>query len=196
MLAQVTHKVRRRFFPAMSIRPAPSPKTEANAAKRATWLLAAFCVFAFPPACRAAEGETSAATAIPGAQENCANVAASAEAVRIERRRQQLASLEKEIATRLAALDEKREELRKLLERLDAFERKTSDSLVGLYARMKPEAAAAQLAQLDDDIAAALMLQLKSKISSSILAEMEASRGAALAKRIAELHNRKDGKRP
>jgi flagellar motility protein MotE (MotC chaperone) len=129
-------------------------------------------------------------------QQYCANVAASAEALRLERRRNQLAALENEIASRLSTLDAKQQELRALLDRLEAFERKTSDALVGLYSRMKPEAAAAQLAQIDDDVAAALMLQLKTKISSAILGEMEASRGAALAKKIADLRNVMDGRKP
>lgn len=129
-------------------------------------------------------------------QQYCSNVAASAESLRLERRRKQLAELETEIAARLSSLDAKQQELRGLLDRLDAFEHKTSEALVGLYSRMKPEAAAAQLAQMDDEIAAALMLHLKTKISSAILGEMEASRGAALAKKIADLRNLTDGRKP
>jgi flagellar motility protein MotE (MotC chaperone) len=127
---------------------------------------------------------------------DCANIAASAEALRIERRRKHLEELESGIVSRLSALDAKQQELRGLLDRLEAFERRTSDALVGLYSRMKPEAAAAQLAQIDDEVAAALMLQLKAKISSAILGEMDASRGAALAKKIADLRNVMDGKKP
>ncbi|WP_442754946.1 MotE family protein [Methylocystis sp. JAN1] len=143
----------------------------------------------------ASAGEAAAPSA-RDIQQYCANVAASAEALQIERRRRQLAELESEIAARLASLEARRQELRSLLDRIDAFERKTSDALVGLYSRMKPEAAAAQLTQIDDDVAAALILQLKAKISSAILGEMEASRGAALAKRIADLRGGADEKKP
>lgn len=126
----------------------------------------------------------------------CANIAASVESGRLERGRRELAELEGHLSERLAALESKERELRALLDRLDAFQSKSNESLVGLYARMKPEAAAAQLAQLDEDTAAALMLQLKTKVSSAILSEMEAARGAALAKKIAQLRNSMDGKRP
>ncbi|WP_281800366.1 hypothetical protein [Methylocystis echinoides] len=61
---------------------------------------------------------------------------------------------------------------------------------------MKPDAAAAQLAELDEDIAAALVLQFKSKTSSAILSEMDAARAAALAKRISDLRKSSAGRKP
>ena len=129
-------------------------------------------------------------------QQYCANIAASVEALKIERRQKQLAELEQQITARLAALETKQNELRAILDRLDAFERKSSESVVGLYSRMKPEAAAAQMAELDDEVAAAVMLQLKTKISSAILGEMAPARGAALVSKIAQLRAAKDGKKP
>ncbi len=167
--------------------------TSSRRRRCATRLTVAFCLSAL--SAPSVSGETAQPLG-RDIQQYCANVAASAEAVRLERRRKQLAELEHEIAARLTALDAKQQELRALLDRLEAFERKTSDALVGLYSRMKPEAAAAQLAQIDDDVAAALMLQLKAKISSAILGEMEASRGAALAKKIADMRNVSDGRKP
>lgn len=136
-------------------------------------------------------------TRIPYAKDRiqyCADVAASAEAIRLDRRRNELAALEGEIGARLSLLDSKQRELRIVLEKLEAFERKTSEALVGLYTRMKPEAAAAQLAQLDAEVAAALMLHMKASASSAILGEMDASHGAALAKKISELRLSKDRK--
>ncbi|PPD43202.1 MAG: hypothetical protein CTY15_10755 [Methylocystis sp.] len=126
----------------------------------------------------------------------CASIAASAELARLERQRKQLAELEQQLAARLAALESKQSTLRIMVDRLEAFERKSDESLIGVYSRMKPEAAAAQLAQLDDDMAAALMMMLKTKVSSAILGEMDAARGAALARRIAELRAPKEGRRP
>lgn len=133
---------------------------------------------------------------LAASQEVCAQIAASAEAIRIDRRRLELASLEKEIGARLSMLESKQQELRFVLDRLDSFERKTSEALIGLYARMKPEAAAAQLSQLDADVAAGIMLQLKAKVSSAILGEMDAPHGAALAKKISQLRRTTDGKQP
>lgn len=143
----------------------------------------------------------NAAHEVPGAalkaeHEYCANIAAAAEELRLERRRKELAELEKEVSARLQALEARQNELRATLDRLDAFERKANESLVGLYSGMKPEAAAAQFARLDDDVAAALMLSMKTKVSSLILAEMDASRGAALVKMISDLRKAHPGKKP
>jgi flagellar motility protein MotE (MotC chaperone) len=129
-------------------------------------------------------------------QQICANVAASSETLRLERRRKELADLEAEVSKRLQALETRQEELRALVDRLDAFDRNASEALVGLYARMKPDAAAAQLAELDDDIAVALVLQLKTKSSSAILSEMSAARAAALAKRISDLRKSSAERKP
>lgn len=167
--------------------------TSSRRLRPATLFSLTFCFSALAAPC---VGGEAAAPSAHDIQQYCANVAASAEALRLERRRKQLSELETQMASRLSTLDAKQQELRALLDRLEAFERKTSDALVGLYSRMKPEAAAAQLAQIDDDVAAALMLQLKTKISSAILGEMEASRGAALAKKIADMRNVTDGKKP
>lgn len=129
-------------------------------------------------------------------QQFCASVAASAETLRLERRRKELAQIETEIAARLQALDARQTELRVIIDRLDAFERNAGEALVGLYSRMKPEAAAAQFSELDDDVAAALMLQLKGKVSSAILNEMPPARGAALIKKISELRKSSAARKP
>jgi flagellar motility protein MotE (MotC chaperone) len=147
-----------------------------------------------------AQAETAATHPAPGAalkaeHEYCANIAAAAEELRLERRRRELAELEKEVDVRLQKLEARQIELRATLDRLDAFEHKANEALVGLYAGMKPEAAAAQFAQLEDDVAAALILRMRAKTSSLILAEMEATRGAALVKMISDLRNARPGKK-
>ncbi len=129
-------------------------------------------------------------------QQYCATVAASAETLRLERRRGELARLETEMATRLQALETRQTELRAIVDRLDAFERNAGEALVALYSRMKPEAAAAQFSELDDDVAAALMLALKGKVSSAILNEMPPTRGAALIKRISDLRKSSAARTP
>ncbi len=129
-------------------------------------------------------------------QQYCANIAASAETLHLERRRSELAQLESEVTARLQALETRQNELRIILDRLDAFERNAGDALVALYSKMKPEAAAAQLAELDDDVAAALMLQLKGKVSSAILNEMPLAKGAALVKKISDLRKSSASRKP
>jgi len=129
-------------------------------------------------------------------QQYCANIAASIEAARIARQQKLLSEMETQLSQKLAALEAKQAEVRAQLDRLESFERKTSDALVAFYAGMKPDAAAAQLAELDEEVAASLLLRLKAKASSAILNEMSAARGAALAKRIAQQRPANDGKQP
>lgn len=115
----------------------------------------------------------------------CANVAASIESTRLEQKRRSLEELERNIATRLEALDTRKNELKAQIEKIESFEQRVNDALVAFYTGMKPDAAAAHIAELEDDTAAALLLKLKTRISAKILNEMNATRGAALAKRIA-----------
>jgi flagellar motility protein MotE (MotC chaperone) len=143
-----------------------------------------------------AEPQSAAAAKVADQQEYCSNIAASAESLRLERRRKELTELESQLTARLSTLEAKQNELRALLDRLDAFDKKSGETLIGLYSRMKPEVAAAQIAQLDDEIAASLIFGLKTKTSSAILGEMEAGRGAALAKKIAQLRASNEGKKP
>lgn len=129
-------------------------------------------------------------------QDLCTNIAASIEVERLSRQQKALAEIEDQIKSRLAALELKETEVSSRIERLEAFEKKTDDSLIAFYAGMKADAAAAQLAELDEDIAAGILLRLKTKSSSAILNEMPAERGAALIKRIGRLRQLADGKSP
>lgn len=126
----------------------------------------------------------------------CATIAASVEAERLSRQQKALSEIEAQIKTRLAALEAKETEVSGRIERLEAFEKKTDESLVAFYSGMKADAAAAQLSELEDDIAAGILLKLKTKSSSAILNEMQAERGAALIKRIGRLKQIAEGKTP
>lgn len=139
---------------------------------------------------------TTADKADKETHELCANIAASIEQERLTRQKKALGEIEAQIKTRLAALEAKENEVGARIERLEAFEKKTDESLVAFYAAMKPDAAAAQLTELDDDIAAGILLKLKTKASSAILNEMQAERGAALIRRIGRLRQIADGKSP
>ncbi len=154
---------------------------------------AAACTLLFALACEPAGTQVKAAS--KEQQQYCANIAASAETLRLERRRKELAELETEVSKRLQALETRQNELRALVDRLDAFQRNADEALIGLYSRMKPDAAAAQLAELDEDVSASLVLQLKTKVSSAILSEMEAARAAALAKKISDLRKASAGRK-
>jgi flagellar motility protein MotE (MotC chaperone) len=128
---------------------------------------------------------TPAAT--PDLQQYCSNVAATAGAARIVRQEKQLQEIEQQVAKRVAELDAKRVDLQALIDKYDALVRKADETIVGVYTRMKPDAAAAQIANLDEEQAAALMLQLKPKSASAILGEMDAARAALVAKKMSSL---------
>jgi flagellar motility protein MotE (MotC chaperone) len=145
---------------------------------------------------RVTDAEAGPGAGVRDEQHYCADIAASVETLRLERRRHELARLETEVTARLQALETRQNELRVIVDRLDSFERNASEALVGLYARMKPEAAAAQLSELDDDVAAALLLQLKGKVSSAILNEISVARGAALVKKISDLRKSSAARQP
>ena len=56
--------------------------------------------------------------------------------------------------------------------------------MVDIYSRMRPEAAAAQLAALDESTAAAVLIKLNSRTASAILGEMDIPRAVSLAQLI------------
>jgi flagellar motility protein MotE (MotC chaperone) len=177
----------------MKTRLARERKTPAGAATRAAGAIAVLSTLGLL--------STTTAYAAPAAaskeqQQACANIAASAETLRLERRRQELAQLESEVNGKLQALEKRQSELRAIVDRLDAFERSAGESLNGLYTRMKAEVAAAQLIELEDDVAAALLLQLKGKVSAAILNEMPPARGAELVRKIANLRKSSAERKP
>jgi flagellar motility protein MotE (MotC chaperone) len=67
----------------------------------------------------------------------------------------------------------------------EEFTAHATGSLVQIYGKMKPEAAAAQLMAMDELVAAAIMSKLSPKATSLILAEMEAVKAARLSAVIA-----------
>jgi flagellar motility protein MotE (MotC chaperone) len=117
----------------------------------------------------------------------CADVAATAGAARNARMEKELAELEQQIVGRTAELEAKRAELQAVIDRREAMVKKADERLVAIYARMRPDAAAAQFADMDEEMAAAMLMRLEPKKSSAILNEMEAARAVALTKKVAGL---------
>jgi flagellar motility protein MotE (MotC chaperone) len=120
-------------------------------------------------------------------QQYCANIAAAAEAVLIAQQKKQLAELEQQVQRRVQELETKRGELQEVVDKYEAFFHRTDETLISVYTRMKPDAAAAQIAKLDEEVAASLIVQLKPKNSSAIMGEMEPTHAALLSKKIAAL---------
>jgi flagellar motility protein MotE (MotC chaperone) len=118
------------------------------------------------------------------AEEYCANIANPAADARFMWQKKMLAAMEQEIAKRVAAMEEKAAELQKWLARREEFSKKANETLLSIYTRMKPDAAAQQMAGLDEETAAALLIKLEPRKASLILNEMDSNQAIRLAATI------------
>ena len=62
----------------------------------------------------------------------------------------------------------------------EEFLKKAEDGVVAVYAKMDPDAAAAQMNAMDEATAAALLTKLNPRVSSAILNGMDAGKAAKL----------------
>ncbi len=114
----------------------------------------------------------------------CGNIDDQAADARYALQAKQLTELKADVEERMRALEEKRREYEMWLKRRDEFVSKAQDSLVDIISKMKPDAAAAQMALIGDEAAAALILKLNPRVSSIILNEMPPEKAAKLARVI------------
>jgi flagellar motility protein MotE (MotC chaperone) len=118
---------------------------------------------------------------VKGVEIFCGAVAASANSTRLAWQEERIKSLQAQLVIKIAELDAKEAEVRAWVRKREELLAKANESLTAIYAKMKPEASAAQIAAMDDDSAAAILLKLKPSTASAVLGEMEASRAARLA---------------
>lgn len=119
------------------------------------------------------------------AKQYCSNIQDAAQEARFAWQMKTLKELQAKIDERIKALEAKIEKHQKWLERRKKFLRDTSAELVEVYAKMRPEAAAAQLSELNELAAAAILTKLKPRNSSAVFNEMETKKAARLAAIIA-----------
>jgi flagellar motility protein MotE (MotC chaperone) len=129
--------------------------------------------------------QAAAPAATGEAQRFCQNVAAAAADARYVWQTRRLTDLQGQVNDQITALEAKEQELKALLARRDDALKRADAALVGIYAKMKPDTAAAQLAVLDDDLAAAVLQQLNPRAASAILDEIAPERAAKLVNTIA-----------
>jgi len=116
--------------------------------------------------------------------EYCANIANPAADARFAWQKKTLADMEQEITKRIALLEEKTAEYQKWLARRDEFSKKANETVLRIYARMRPDAAAVQLAALDEETAASVLTKLEPRAASLILNEMESTQAVRLTATI------------
>jgi flagellar motility protein MotE (MotC chaperone) len=131
-----------------------------------------------------AAGATAPATgdspAPSDAEKFCANIVDAASDARFAWEAKTLKDLRAEIETATADLEKKRAELQESLTQYQEFQKLAEQGVVDIYAKMRPEAAAAQLAALDERTAAAVLIKLNARAASAILAEMDTPRAVSL----------------
>ncbi len=114
------------------------------------------------------------------AQQYCFNTADSAADARFAWQAKKITDMEAQLDKKAQQLESKTAEYKQWLERRDAFSRKAHEKLVGLYTRMRADAAAVQLATLDEEMAAAVVMKLETKVASQIMSEMDSERAAKI----------------
>jgi flagellar motility protein MotE (MotC chaperone) len=128
-------------------------------------------------------------------QQFCANNAAIIGDARIGWQTSRLLELEAQIRQRIAELDAKKAEYVAWLRKRDEALKQATESVVAIYARMRPETAALQLAAMDDAMAAAILVKLSSRVAGALLNEMEVGRAARLTRMMAGPDATPDGKK-
>lgn len=118
-------------------------------------------------------------------QQYCSNIAAAAADARFAWQRKQLTDLQARLKQQTADLDAKQSEFRAVLARRDEMMKKANDTIIGLYAHMKADAAATQLAALDNEMAASILSQLNQRQATLILNEIPSEKAARLVTAIA-----------
>jgi flagellar motility protein MotE (MotC chaperone) len=165
--------------PTVAIAPKPEPEdiTGAVGSKRAS-----------KPGKNGASQGAPSANAGDGTQ-FCTNISDAAADARLAWQMKELEKTEASLRERIAELEAKRAEYEKWLKLRQDFLKKAEDNVVGIYSRMRPDAAAAQIASMQDETAAAVLAKLNVRSSSAILNEMEPARAAHLANTLSGLRD-------
>ncbi|WP_440642203.1 MotE family protein [Bradyrhizobium sp. PUT101] len=124
----------------------------------------------------------------------CSNVADPAVDARLAWQLKELEKAETLLRERIAEVEAKRAEYEKWMALRDDFLKKAEASVVEIYSRMKPEAAATQIAGMTDETAAAVLAKLSPRSSSAIFNEMDTARAAHLADLLGGMRRVDDGK--
>jgi len=115
----------------------------------------------------------------------CANLSVAASDGRLSWQARRFEEIEVRLKERIAELEKKRAETEVWLKRREESLRKADESVVAIYSKMKPDAAAAQFSAMDESGAAAILMKLNPRMASTVLNEIDASRAARIAAEMA-----------
>ena len=115
------------------------------------------------------------------AERYCRNIADAAREAKFAWQVKTISDLEEALAKRTGELETKRADIEEWIKKREAFMALAEERLVGIYSKMRADAASAQIKELGPITAAALLMKLQPRISSAILNEMPAADAARLA---------------
>lgn len=124
----------------------------------------------------------------------CSNVADPAVDARLAWQLKELEKAETLLRERIAEVEAKRAEYEKWMALRDDFLKKAEAQVVEIYSKMKPDAAATQIAGMADETAAAVLAKLSPRSSSAIFNEMDTARAAHLADLLGGMRRVDDGR--
>ncbi len=117
----------------------------------------------------------------------CSNLGDAAADTRFALQARALDEMRGKLEEQIAALEAKRSEYEAWLKRREEFAAQAEASVIAIYAQMRPDAAALQVAVMDPGAAAAILAKLPPRTASAILNEMEPVVAAQLTATIAGL---------
>ena len=126
----------------------------------------------------------------------CTNIANAATDARFVWQRQALRETEEQVKKRIDELQLQIADYKKWLARREEFSKRAQSAITDIYAKMAPDAAAAQLTVIDEETAAAVIAKLNPRVASAVMAEMDATRAARLTAIIAASSKGPKGKPP
>jgi len=106
---------------------------------------------------------------------------------KIDTREMELKTLVAEVDKKLAAMQQLRNELVKLLDRKDATEGERIGELSKIYEKMNPQKAAVLITALDYQLAVDLLLGIKKKTAGKILDNLDPETATKLSKTFTEI---------
>jgi len=106
---------------------------------------------------------------------------------KLNTREMQLKTLEMEVDKKIAAMQQLRNELAKLLDRKDETEGERIGELSKIYEKMNPQKAAVLIKELDYQLAVDLLLGIKKKTAGKILDSLDAETATELSKAFTEI---------
>jgi flagellar motility protein MotE (MotC chaperone) len=115
----------------------------------------------------------------------CANITDAAAEARHVLQLKALEDLQIELDKKIAILEEKKAAIEALAQKNTSQVQLAQKGIVEIYAKMKPDVAAAQLEILEPDTAVEILRNLNPRTASTILNEMKAPLAAAITGRMA-----------